>query len=122
MAIATVEATSHRAALRTALPEVAERLQEMLGQKLIAVILKLDDAKAVGRWARRESAPRAEAEGGLRDLWRIVVLLKEAGETDETIRAWFMGMNPHLEDRSPALAFQEEPKAVLLAAKAFIAN
>ena len=43
MAIATVEATSHRAALRTALPQIAESLQQMLGQKLVRQLLKIPD-------------------------------------------------------------------------------
>jgi hypothetical protein len=40
----------------------------------------------------------------------------------ETVRAWFVGMNPDLDDQAPALLLGDDPHAVLLAARSFLAN
>ena len=48
-----------------------------------------------------------------------------ARNLDEMIKpgvAWFIGMNPDLDDRAPALMLAEEPQEVLLAARNFLAN
>jgi hypothetical protein len=80
----------------------------------------VQDAKAVGEWARGERTPRAETELRLRDVLQIVELLA-ARESPETIRAWFRGMNPYLDDTAPALAIADNPRGVLQAARAFLA-
>jgi hypothetical protein len=44
-------------------------------------------------------------------------------ESEQTARAWFIGMNPHLGDRAPFAVLGEEPERgsdVLAAAKAFV--
>lgn len=44
-------------------------------------------------------------------------------DADPTIRAWFMGMNPQLDDVSPAEALAEDRfREVLAAARAFLAG
>ena len=48
-----------------------------------------------------------------------------AGGSDENppkpIQAWFIGMNPDLDDQAPALLLHEDPHAVLGAARNFLA-
>ena len=46
----------------------------------------------------------------------------EARASIETVRAWFVGMNPDLDDRAPALVLGEDPVGVLQAARAFLAH
>ncbi len=43
-------------------------------------------------------------------------------EGPETVRAWFAGMNPELDDRSPASLVTTNPVAVVGAARAFLAS
>lgn len=42
-------------------------------------------------------------------------------EADSTVRAWFVGKNPLLGDRAPALIVAEDPDAVRRAARHFLA-
>jgi hypothetical protein len=38
------------------------------------------------------------------------------------VRAWFMGMNPELDDQAPARVLRREPERVLQAARQFLAG
>ena len=116
-----VRQTAHTRAMRASVPEIATRLQEVLGQRLTAVVAGVNDAKAVGQWARGLRSPHPDAERRLRDAYQVVGLLLEY-DAPETIRAWFGGMNPNLGDQPPALVVATEPGHVLEAAQAFIAN
>lgn len=112
---------SYRSAIRSSLPEVVLGLEGVLGQRMTAVIAGVADAKAVGKWARGERAPRSDAEQRLRDAYHIARLLLEY-ESPRTVRAWFVGMSPELDDRAPALVIGEEPGRVLQAARTFVAH
>lgn len=121
---ADLTARAHERAVRTSVGEMATVLQELLGQKLTAVVAGIEDPKAVGRWARGERTPRGEAERRLREAFQVVTLISSA-ESAQTARAWLMGMNPLLEDRAPALVFGEDREGgarVMRAARAFLAH
>jgi hypothetical protein len=115
-----LETQAHTQAIRAPVPEVAAYLQEVLGQKLTALTLAIGDPKAVGRWARGERSPHPDVEQRLRATYQITTLLMQAGESPEIVRAWFMGMNPHLNDEAPALMMPQAPTLVLQAARAFL--
>lgn len=115
------EVDSHTAAVRASVPKIAGELEELLGQRLTAVIAGVSDAKAVARWARGERAPRPDAEQRLRDAYYIAHLLLQT-EGPTTIRAWFSGMNPELDDRAPALVLADDAPRVLQAARTFLAH
>jgi hypothetical protein len=100
---------------------IAEHLQDVLGQRLTALIVGVADAKAVGKWARRERTPHPDHEQRLRHAFHVTQLLLQA-ESAATVRAWFLGMNPHLDDQAPALVLRHDPLAVLRAARAFLAE
>lgn len=121
MATTADSLATHRRATAQPIGEVARFLQEVLGQRLTAVIAGVQDAKAVGKWARAGRTPYPAAERRLRDAYQVVELLLRV-ESPATIRAWFMGMNPLLDDEAPALALAEDAAAVLGAARAFVAN
>src|ERR1700736_258968 len=112
---------AHARVARQGLAATAAALQELLGQRLVAVMAWVKDAKAVGRWARGEDIPRAQAAATLQNALHVVELLRSQ-EDDETIRSWFRGMNPDLGDRSPALVVRDKPEDVVQAARAFLAQ
>jgi hypothetical protein len=111
----TTEQAAHDLATRLDLPALARSLQDVLGPGMVA------DAKAVGKWSRGERSPHPDAERRLRDAFQITQLLLQR-ESAETIRAWFGGMNPDLDDQAPALMLAKDPHEVLLAARNFLAN
>jgi len=113
------EQLAHARAARLATPAIAEYLQGVLGQRLTAVMAGVSDAKAVGQWAKGSRTPHPEAERRLRDAYQVTQLLMQR-EAAETVRAWFRGMNPHLDDEAPALTLATEPARVLQAARAFL--
>lgn len=104
----------------TSTKDVANFLQESLGQKLVAVMAGVKDPSTVGRWASGAVEPRAATEARLRSIYQVFTLLMDQ-ESIHTIRAWFVGLNPQLDDTSPARAIAEgDIKEVMVAAKAFL--
>ena len=121
----TTRAATHEAHERAVSFEVkdgARYLQEALGQRLVAYMADVSDPKRVGRWAQGSQTPRDEAERRLRATFQIFhILLSE--ESPHVIRAWFIGMNPQLDDDSPAEAIHEgRLKEALGAARAFVSG
>jgi hypothetical protein len=115
------EQGSHVVATRASLPEVVDGLESILGARLTAVIAGVVDAKAVSKWAQGKRAPRPDAAQRLRDAYLVATLLLQA-EAPSTVRAWFSGMNPNLDDRAPALMLGEDPVRVLQAARTYLAH
>lgn len=113
---------AHRQTTETSIEQITAFLEEVLGRKLVAALAGVADPKAVGRWASGERAPRAAAEERLRVAYQVFRLLL-AEESKHTIRAWFIGLNPQLNDESPVMViragrFQE----VMVAAKAYVSG
>lgn len=79
--------------------------------------------QTANRWAsdpRRQ--PREDHERRLRAAYQIFQELQTV-EAAPTMRAWFMGMNPQLDDDSPAEALADDrEREALAAARAFIAG
>jgi len=113
---------AHRKAVESTIKDVAGYMQEVLGQKLSAYIAGVADPRTVGRWAAGERTPRAEYEQRLRCSYQTFQLLLTE-ESPHTVRAWFLGLNPQLDDKSPAQSIREGNfREVLVAAKAFLAG
>ena len=115
---------AHQETVRAGTQDIAAALQALFGQRIVAFMTGVEDPKAVGRWARGERTPRADAEQRLRATYQIIQILTFA-DSKETARAWFIGMNPHFADRAPFAILGEDPTQapqVLAAAKAFIVN
>lgn len=87
----------------------------------MAVIAGVSDAKAVGKWARGQRTPHPVAELRLRNAYQIVQLLLQR-ESAETVRAWFVGMNPDLDDQAPVLVLRENAIGVMQAARSFLTH
>jgi hypothetical protein len=113
---------AHEQSVRTSTADVASFLQDLLGQRIVAVIAGQKDPKQIGRWARGEHQPRPEAAQRLRQTYQVATLLLQAEDSAVAAR-WFRSMNPHLNDDEPAIALSENRGAdVLRAARAFVAN
>jgi hypothetical protein len=94
-------------------------LQDALGSRLTALIVGSKDSIALDGWVRGDASPESPIERRLRDAFRITVLLLQE-ESPQSVRRWFLGMNPELDDRAPALVLAEEPELVAEAARIFI--
>lgn len=117
-----VAVTAHQKAVTFEVKDIARYLQEALGQRLVAYMAGVEDPKRVGRWAQGDQAPRGEAERRLRAAFQIFHLLV-ASDSEHVARAWFIGMNPQLEDASPAEVIRDgRLKDALAAARAFVAG
>ena len=118
----TLSQQAHQAAMTTALPEVAATLQTLLTRPLLAYAVGVSP-KTIGRWATGETKGiPPEGERRLRATYQAVTLLGHR-YAPETIRAWFIGLNPDLGDRAPVEALHAgELREVLGAAVHFLAT
>lgn len=110
--------------LRTPIGDMASTLQDVLSRRVTAYIAGVNDTKTVGRWASGEVTEiRAlEVERRLRAAYAIAQLLLEV-DSARTVKAWFVSMNPYLEDATPAEAIRDgHEKAAMAAARAFVAS
>ena len=98
---------------------IVARLQEVLGRDVVAIITG-KTPRQVSRWVSGEAKPVAREQRVLRDMFQVVELLAEV-DPDEVVRAWFIGMNPQLEDSAPAeLIAEGRVRDVIAAARAFV--
>jgi hypothetical protein len=99
---------------------IAASLQDVLGQKLAAHIAGLADVKAIGEYAKGSREPRLDVEERLRLAYQVFQIIVDS-DSDHVARAWFIGLNPQLNDDTPADAIREgRYKDVLAAARAYI--
>ena len=98
---------------------IAAEMQRLLGQQLTTVIAGVADAREVGDWARGTGRPHPNAEKRLRGGYQVAMLLASVDPVD-VVRAWFVGTNPELDDRPPALVLAEDPERVINAARVFV--
>ena len=86
-------------------------------------VYAVKDGKTVTRWATGETLDiRYESEQRLRAAYECMRLLLQF-DAPETVRAWFVGLNPQLDDVSPIEALRAgQLRDVVLAARAFVAG
>jgi hypothetical protein len=112
---------AHRDSLLVKDSDLVNALVLKLGTRLVGFIVD-KDRSTISRWKKGETKVPDDASQALRLVYEIFRLL-EANESDHTIRAWFIGMNPQLDDESPAEAIQAGRfKDTLVAARAFLAG
>ena len=114
---------AHREAVGASTSDVADFLQDLLGRRLVAYVAGVKDAKTVSRWAKGEvGEARWESERRLRAAYEIAQLLVRF-DSSRVVKAWFIGLNPQLDDESPAEAIREgRLKEAMNAARAFVAG
>src|SRR4051794_12216673 len=119
--IADAEQTAHARAVNATAAEIAGYLQRLVGQRITADMAGTRDPKGVGKWARGEQDPHGSALARLRSAYQVALLL-ETAYPPGTVRAWFVQMNPYLDDHAPASRIGTDPRGVYHAARAFVAG
>jgi len=98
--VAAIRAMAHYDAMTVTLRNAARELDALLSRPLTAFLAGVRDPELIGRWADGETASvSAESEQRLRTAYEILRLLLQF-EGADTVRAWFIGMNPQLDDAS----------------------
>ncbi|RIR81951.1 hypothetical protein D2E65_09325 [Mycobacteroides abscessus] len=111
---------AHDAAIKTDTAQIAQFLSSNLGPTLTAYIAGVDK-RTIARYVNGDK-PREDSETRLRAAYQIFNLINEV-EANHTVRAWFMGMNPQLDDESPAESLAAgDFRGTMAAARAFVAG
>lgn len=112
-------------AFRSEFPDVVTELRQLLGTRICAVLGSVQDTRVVEEWAAGSRKPPATVERRLRVALQAAAPIAEA-DSPGVAQAWFQGMNPLLDDRSPLLLLSdgdldEAQSAVIGAAREFVA-
>lgn len=115
---------AHTQAIRATFPEVVDALRELLGPRLVAYLGSVRETRAVHQWAEGTREPSDAVQQRLRVALQVAAMLTDA-ESSRIAQAWIQGLNPQLDDRSPARLLregdvQEVGPAVIGAARAFL--
>jgi hypothetical protein len=116
--------TAHSVATRADQAELVRGLRELLGARLVAYIAGVTETRAVRQWADSERRIRdVDVEQRLRLAYQAALMIT-VRDSREVAQSWFQGLNPQLDDRSPARVLREGSTdvagpAVLAAARAF---
>lgn len=119
-----IELKTYNDSIRRPIPEIVDDLRTVLGAKLVAYFSGVSETRTVREWVETSRHPTANAEQRLRLAHRIVNLMSQS-EGADIVPTWFQGMNPQLDDRSPARVlrednFDEVGPRVIAAAHSFI--
>lgn len=119
LALRPLGRSAHKAAVESPSTVIVARLQEALGRDVVAVITG-KNSRQVSRWVSGDAKPPMKEQQLLRDTFQVVQLLSEV-DPDDVVRAWFIGMNPQLEDAAPAEVIASgRVRDVMAAARAFV--
>lgn len=119
------ELRAHERAMRVPFEAAVKALRDLLTPRLVAYIGGVRETRAVHQWADgTREAKSGEVEDRLRFALQVALLLSDH-DAARVVQAWFQGLNPHLEDRSPARLLREGDldevgPLVLAAARAFL--
>jgi hypothetical protein len=106
--------------------ELVTALRDLLGAKLVAYLGKVKETRAVRQWAEGSRAIANPVDvDRLRVAYRAAAMIG-ARDSAQVAQAWFQGLNPLLDDRSPARVLrdgdlEEVGPQVLTAARQFAA-
>jgi hypothetical protein len=115
---------AHAHAVRTSFPTVVDELRSLLGARLVAYLASVKETRAVHEWAEEGRKPSDSVQRRLRVALQVATMIG-AVDGGELAQAWFQGLNPELDDRSPARLLREGDldevgPAVVSAARAFL--
>lgn len=106
--------------------ELVTALRKLLGAKLVAYIGGVKETRAVRQWAEgtRKIASASDLER-LRVAYRAAAVINLKDST-EVVQSWFQGLNPFLDDVSPARVLRDgdintDGPRVIAAARQFAA-
>lgn len=117
---------AHEHVARIDFPVVAKELAELLGPKLVAYLAGVTETRAVRQWAAGGREARDPIPARLRLALQVALLIAQHDDA-RVAQAWFQGLNPQLDDRSPARLLREGEldevgPLVLSAARAFVSG
>ncbi|MGV0646388.1 hypothetical protein ABQE44_23635 [Mycolicibacterium sp. XJ2546] len=126
MTSAKPDLDAYNSAMSMSAAELVTVLRDLLGSKLVAYLGKVKETRAVRQWAdgTRTIANPTDVDR-LRVAYRAAAMIT-ARESAEVAQSWFQGLNPLLDDRSPARVLrdgdlEEVGPQVLTAARQFAA-
>lgn len=98
---------AYNAALAMSTADLVTNLRELLGARLVAYLGNVKETRAVRQWAEgtREVA-NPTAVDRLRVAYRAASMITPR-DGKEVAQAWFQGLNPLLDDRTPARLLRE---------------
>jgi hypothetical protein len=98
---------AYRDALTMSTAELVTALRDLVGSKLVAYLGGVKETRAVRQWAEgvREIGKPTDMER-LRLAYRAARIITER-DSKEVAQAWFQGLNPSLDDQSPARLLRE---------------
>ncbi|MGC2657585.1 MAG: DUF2384 domain-containing protein [Bryobacteraceae bacterium] len=125
MASSRPELAAHRQAVIAAFPEVVRSLVSIIGRKQTAFIASVKDSRAIDRWIEN-ATPQKDVEQRIRHAYQVAAMLRSV-DSESVVQAWFVGLNPELDDAVPISLLREgnietDGKRVLSAARAFVAG
>lgn len=115
---------AHARVARMDFPSVVDALRTILGARLTAYIGNVGETRAVHGWVDGDRQPSEATKQRLRHALVVGMTIADA-DGPEVAQAWFQGLNPQLDDRSPARLLREGElddvgPAVMAAARAFL--
>jgi len=121
-----LDLSAHESAVRLPFPLVVRTLSDLLGSKLVAYIARVQETRTVREWAEGTRVKRGDVEPRLRMAFRIAQFIAQQ-DGPGIVQSWFQGLNPELDDRSPARLLREEDldevgPQILAAARGFVAE
>ena len=117
----TASRKAHRETVAESVASITKVLVDLLGARLTARLAGVD-VSSISRWKSGVANPHEDSEYRLRAAHQVARLLL-AVDADSTVRAWFIGMNPQLDDGAPIDVIAEgDARRALAAARSFIDN
>lgn len=99
---------AHRRAIQATFGEIVAELTEIVGKKLTAYIAGVKDTRVVDRWIDGDVVqPYKDADRRIRLAYQIAKTLAER-DSPRIVQAWFIGLNPELQDRAPIRLLRDE--------------
>lgn len=113
--------SAHSKSIGSARDDVLRALAAGLGKNAVATVLG-QSVRTIERWLKDGAKPMTdEEERVLRDTYQIFMVLVDSDDV-HVARAWFLGMNPHLDDSSPIDALVAGRAREVIAAARTYAN
>lgn len=118
---------AHREAIHAPFRDIVGQLVAILGKKLTAYVAGVKDTRVIDRWSAGDvQQPYRDADRRIRLAYQIARTLKDH-DSARVVQAWFMGLNPVLQDRTPIRLLRDEDidkigPELLNAMRAFLAG
>ena len=124
--VARPDYAAHARATRSSFPVVVREIRDILGARLCAYLGSVKETRAVHQWVEGSRTPNAGVQRRLRVALQAAAPIA-AADSPAVAQAWFQGLNPQLDDRSPLHLLREGDldevgPAVIGAARSFVAG